>query len=257
MAKAEDRREEIAAYVMQLGQVRIDDLAEHFGVSRMTIHRHIDQLARQGMLRKLHGSVSVQPSGIYESAFRYRVTLAKAQKDALARAAMDYVEAGQVVMLDDSSTANACASLLAEVSPLTVVTNNLDTAQRLAVCDEIDLICLGGHYHATYHACIGLLCERAIAQLRANLLICSASAIRGTTCFIQDQQIVRVKQAMIASSTKRILLMDHTKFERTALNVFTDLTAFDAVLVTDGIAAPHRRQLEEAGVSLKIVKAAS
>ena len=78
MIKADERREEIANYVIKLGQVRIDELVEHFGVSRMTIHRHIDRLAHQGVLRKLHGAVTVQPSGIYESTFRYRMTVGRA-----------------------------------------------------------------------------------------------------------------------------------------------------------------------------------
>jgi DeoR/GlpR family transcriptional regulator of sugar metabolism len=60
---------------------------------------------------------------------------------------------------------------------------------------DIDLICLGGHYHATYDAHIGIICEKAFAHLRAGLLICSASATAGTTAFIQDQQVVRVKHA--------------------------------------------------------------
>ena len=64
------------------------------------------------MLRKLHGAVTVQPSGIYESTFRYRMTVGRAEKDALARAALDYVEAGQVIMLDNSTTASAVAPLL-------------------------------------------------------------------------------------------------------------------------------------------------
>src|SRR5206468_1483515 len=137
MIKADERREEIAEYVIKLGQVRIDDLVEHFGVSRMTIHRHIDQLAHQGVLRKLHGAV------------RYRVTVGRAEKDALARAAMDYVEPGQAVILDDSTTANAVAPLLLEVKPLTVITNSVSTAALLTNVDDIDFICLGGHYHRT------------------------------------------------------------------------------------------------------------
>ena len=43
--------------------------------------------------------------------------------------------------------------------------------------DDIDFICLGGQYHRTYNAYIGIVCENAISRLRANLLICSASAI--------------------------------------------------------------------------------
>jgi DeoR/GlpR family transcriptional regulator of sugar metabolism len=254
MIKADERREEIANYVIKLGQVRIDDLVEHFGVSRMTIHRHIDQLAHQGVLRKLHGAVTVQPSGIYESTYRYRMTVGRTEKDALARAVIEFIEPGQVVMLDDSTTANAAAPLLLDIKPLTIITNSMSTAELVTHADDVDFICLGGHYHHTYNAYIGIVCENSILKLRADVLICSASAISGTSAFIQDQQVVRVKQAMMASCTKRILLLDHAKFEKVALHVFEDLTVFDAVLVTDGIGEAATRQLKQAGVRLHIVR---
>jgi DeoR/GlpR family transcriptional regulator of sugar metabolism len=253
MIKADERREEIAEYIMRLGQVRIDDLVESFGVSRMTIHRHIDQLARQGVIRKLRGAVTVQPSGLYESAFRYRVTVDKEEKETLARAAIGYVEPGQAVMLDDSSTASALAPLLVDVKPLTVLTNSAASAAHLTNVDEIDFICLGGQYHRTYNAYIGIVCENAIASLRANVLFCSASAVEGTTAFIQDPQVIRVKQAMMAASLQKILLLDHTKFEKVALHVLSDLKAFDAVLVTDWLAQDRIRQIEQSGVKLRVV----
>jgi DeoR/GlpR family transcriptional regulator of sugar metabolism len=76
--KIDNRLDEIANYVIEKGEVRIDELVTYFNVSRMTIHRHIDRLAQQGVIRKLHGAVSAQPSGIYESLFRYRETVATA-----------------------------------------------------------------------------------------------------------------------------------------------------------------------------------
>lgn len=254
MIRADERREEIANYVIKLGQVRLDDLAEHFGVSRMTIHRHIDQLAHQGVLRKLHGAVTAQPSGVYESTFRYRMTVGTKEKNALARAAMDYVEAGQVVMLDDSTTTCAIAPLLLDVKPLTVISNSLSTAALLTAADDIDFICLGGQYHRTYNAYIGIVCENAVSRLRANILFCSASAITGTTTYIQDPQVIRVKQAMMAASNQRILLIDHFKFDNVALHALDELAAFDAVLVTDGIGDARAQKIEQAGVRLRIVK---
>lgn len=252
--KADGRREEIADYIMRAGQARIEDLVERFGVSRMTIHRHIDALAQQGVLRKLHGMVTVQPSGLYESAFRYRETVGKAEKDTLARAAMAYVEPGQAVMLDDSSTACALAELLPEARPLTVITNSYVSAGKLINLDEVELISLGGKYHRTYNAYIGITCEKAIASLRANTLFCSASAIDGVTAFIQDAQVTKVKQAMMASSSRKILLIDSTKFGKVALNVLSDLTAFDVVLTTDRVPEATRATLRQAGVRLEIIK---
>ncbi|CAK7259551.1 MULTISPECIES: DeoR/GlpR family DNA-binding transcription regulator [unclassified Shinella] len=252
--KADARREEIADYITRAGQARIEDLVEHFGVSRMTIHRHIDALAQQGVLRKLHGMVTVQPSGLYESTFRYRETVGKAEKEALARAAMAYVEAGQAVMLDDSSTACALADLLPEARPLTVITNSYISAGKLIEAEEVELISLGGKYHRNYNAYIGITCEKAVASLRATVLFCSASAIDGVTAFIQDAQVTKVKQAMMASSSRKILLVDSSKFGKVALNVLSDLTAFDVVLTTDRVGEADRARLKEAGVNLEIVK---
>jgi len=252
--RADRRREEIIDYITRAGQARIEELAAHFVVSRMTIHRHIDVLAGQGMLRKLHGVVTMQPSSLYESTFRYRETLNREEKQVLARAAMAYVNAGQAIMLDDSSTVCALACLLFEVSPLTVITNGFASAVNLMSSEEIELLVLGGKYSRRYNAYIGIGCEQAIAALRANVLFLSASAIDGTTAFLQDEQVTKVKQTMMACANHKILLVDSSKFGRIALHALADLTQFDAVLITDRVTEHARAYLQQAGVRLEVVK---
>lgn len=248
------RRDEIAAYVAERGEARIDELMTHFAVSRMTIHRHVEELARLGVLRKLHGAVSAQPSGVYESLYGFRETRAAAEKQALARAAMAEVAPGQVVLLDDSTTVGAMAPLLPAVKPLTVVTNSLGLAAQLAGAEEVKLISLGGEYHPTYNAFIGHLCENALAGLRVNVSICSASAVNATSALIQDPQVVRVKQAMLAAAARRVLLLDATKFGKVALHLFADLTAFDAVYCDAALPPDTARHLRDAGVRLTLVE---
>jgi DeoR/GlpR family transcriptional regulator of sugar metabolism len=252
--KMESRLEEIASYVAEKGEVRIDELVNHFGVSRMTIHRNIDRLAEQGVLRKLHGAVSAQPSGIYESLFRYREKVATAQKQALAAAALAEIRSGEVVLLDDSTTASALAPLLADLAPLTVITNSIPSSLALRDHEGIELLSTGGDYHRTYNAYIGHLCLNALRSLRVDLLVCSASAVTGTSAFIQDQQVVAVKQAMMACAHRRILLVDHTKFGKTALHLLDDLTTFDAVYVDDSLPPKTVDELKAAGVKLQLVK---
>ena len=134
------------------------------------------------------------------------------------------------MLIDDSTTANFLAPMLAKVTPLTVITNSLALASQLTDAPEITLVSLGGEYHPTYNAFIGHVCERALAGLRVNTLICSASAVSGTTALIQDAQVVRIKQAMMAAAARKILLVDSTKFGKVALHLFADLTAFDLVI---------------------------
>jgi DeoR/GlpR family transcriptional regulator of sugar metabolism len=250
---AGNRRQDIADYIVQHGEARIDELAAAFGVSRMTIHRHVDELARQGVLRKLHGAVSAQPSGVYESLFRFRAAHATAAKQALARAALAEIEPGQVVLIDDSTTVNAIGPLLPQVAPSTVVTNSLPLAEQLVGMDDLNLILLGGEYHRTYNAFIGHICESALEKIRVNLLVCSASAIDGTAALIQDPQVVRVKQAMAAVASRTVLLVDSSKFGKVALHLFADLADFDLVISDDGLPTEIAGSLRAAGVNLRIV----
>ena len=252
--KSADRRDAIASFIQQAGYVRLDEVAERFGVSRMTVHRHVEALARQGMVRKLHGAVTVQPSALYESAYRFRSSVAVEEKRALADAALAYVEAGQAIMLDDSSTVSMLADRLAEVAPLTVVTNSVAAAQKLQSVEEIDLISLGGSYSRIYHAYVGLLCEQAISRLRVHTLFLSASASLGALAYIQDQQIVRIKQAMMAVAERRILMLDSHKFERLALHALGELNAFDRVLVTSELAPARVEALRDGGVAVEVVR---
>ena len=51
------RRAEILEWLNERGSLTIDALAERFGVSTMTIHRDIDRLASDGLVRKVRGGV--------------------------------------------------------------------------------------------------------------------------------------------------------------------------------------------------------
>lgn len=51
------RRDKIVAWLAQTGTLSIEQLAQHFGVSTMTIHRDLDRLTAEGLARKVRGGV--------------------------------------------------------------------------------------------------------------------------------------------------------------------------------------------------------
>ena len=64
-------------YLLERGSVPIKELAEQFEVSLITIHRDLDELERQGVLMKLRGRVTAQPSSFFDSNVRYRLRAAR------------------------------------------------------------------------------------------------------------------------------------------------------------------------------------
>ena len=81
------RRQLISEAVMAEGSMRIEDLTERFGISLMTAHRDLDELASRGLLRKTRGIVSAAPTSLIESSAVYRSTRQEFEKRAIAAAA--------------------------------------------------------------------------------------------------------------------------------------------------------------------------
>ena len=117
------RQQRIVEHVLAQGSASAIELVELTGVSLMTVHRDVDELARRGVVRKYRGGVSAQPTSVFESHSDYRRTVRLAEKNAIADAALEMVEPGSSIMVDDSTTALALVRRLGEVGPLTVVTN--------------------------------------------------------------------------------------------------------------------------------------
>jgi DeoR/GlpR family transcriptional regulator of sugar metabolism len=70
--------------------------------------------------------------------------------------------------------------------------------------------------------------------------------------FHQSAEMVETKRAMFESAAKRILLADHTKFERRALHAMGNLSEFDAIIVDDGMAPLQVELLRSRGINIVI-----
>lgn len=251
---ASARRQAMLDYLIQAGSAQVDELADRFGVSRMTVHRDLDTLAEQGMVNKQHGGVTTRSSSVFESNFALRSHIATREKQALARAVLEEIAPGEAVMLDDSTTASELAALLPAREPLTVITNGLESIDRLKTVGGIKLITLGGDYQPRFNATFGLLCEQTLVNLRANVAILSASAILGTTAYVQDPAVTQIKRAQMAAAERRILMIHSAKFGSSALHRLADLSEFDLILIDSGLAAEHRQVLDDAGIRYRLIK---
>jgi DeoR/GlpR family transcriptional regulator of sugar metabolism len=238
-----ERRERIAEYVLERESVSARDLAARFDVSVMTVHRDLDELERQGVLRKFRGGATPQPSSLFESNVRYRLSAARAEKEAIARYALTMIEPGQAVLLDDATTT---------IAPVTVITNYLRMIKELHDAPGIRLIALGGEYAPSHDSFTGVVCNAAIASLRADLFFMSTSAVSDGFAFHQEQEIVMVKRVMLLAATKRVLLIDHSKLGKVALHRLAPLSDFDLVVVDSGASEAQLRELRDAKVPFEV-----
>lgn len=249
------RQQLIADHVLSHRSVSVPDLATLCQVSEMTIYRDIEELQRQGIVRKFRGGVTAQPSGVFESNVAYRLAAMRDEKAVIARRARDFVEPGMSVILDDATTTLALARLLGDVTPLTVATNYLETMRLVSGFRDVHLVALGGDYDRTHDSFLGVPCVDAVEALRVDAAFVSVSAVSGGHAHHQEQHIVAVKRAMLRSARRRFLLVDHSKLGRDALYRVAPLTHFDLVVVDDHASPEALAELREQGVSYEVAQA--
>lgn len=247
------RRDAVAGLVIGHGTISVAQLAEILGVSQMTIHRDLNDLASEGAIRRVRGGASAEPSAVFESSSRFRMTRQAPAKTAIARAALSHVQPGMTIMLDASTTGHALARLLEDAGPTTVITNFLETIRTVSQSRDTRLVGLGGQYDRNYDAFIGVQCLSAISSVRADVAFISVSAVSGGMAYHQEPAMVQIAQAMVASSERVILLVDSSKLGRVALHTVFPLSELDLLITDNEASLAQIRDLERHQVAFDVV----
>lgn len=240
--KREERRQAIIDILVESRAVDLDDLAMRFAVSKMTVHRDLDELEQAGVLRKVRGGATIDAGTQFESDFRFRELQEADVKRAIADAAAELVEPGMTVMINDGSMAAVLGDVLSRRKHVTVITNNAAILERAKGESGVTLIGLGGLYSPKFNAYIGIVTEQALSRLRADIAFISAPAVSGRLAYHMDEAVVRTKRAMMASCGQSCLLINNRRFGHTALHVLADLNEFGTVISDKPL--PHETSAE-------------
>ena len=120
------------------------------------------------------------------------------EKERIARTALDLIDDGDTFILDAGSTTYALALLLNTKTQITVVTNDLKIAVKLAENPKINLICTGGVARTSVFSLQGAVANLSFAILRWTRLswVRTRSIMDGTISNVNIEE-VSIKQAMI------------------------------------------------------------
>ena len=254
--RAEQRRQRMLEEIRRRSTASVEELASALDVSKMTVHRDLDLLSQQRLVRKMRGGATMLPSVLFEADYRQREQLNRAQKQRLAEAAAELIEPGMAIALDDSTTVAQIAPLLRAKRPLTVLTNSLPLMVELAEVEDLTVISVGGTYDRIARGFFGRVTEEAIGSLWIDLVIMSASAVRNCTTYYFDADIARTKQAFLDIADRKVVAFDSSKFEKSGLHKFVHLSAFDEVLIAGAVPPETWAQMVEEGVPCRHLDAA-
>jgi DeoR family fructose operon transcriptional repressor len=238
--KVAKRREAMLKAVLS-GTNDVSALCEHFGMSEATVRRDLRALADQRRILRTYGGAA--PSiGVHEpeESLDMRRESFRTQKEAIARAAMAHVQAGDTIFLDGGTTTAALARCLVARRDVHVVTNNLLAVGILAPT-EVNVTLVGGNVRPSSMSTLGPLALVALDRMSFDKVFLGADGVvagRGL-CEATAEQ-AWLKERIIRQAASVVVLVTSDKLGHSSQQHWTPLER-DWTLITD--AAPDAIEL--------------
>jgi DeoR family fructose operon transcriptional repressor len=250
---ADERHTEVLRLIATEGRVESPRLTTLFGVSAESVRKDLAHLEARGLLRRVHGGAVAADASRTEPDIADRDDHA-AEKNAIARCALQFVPAGGTLLLDAGTTTLRLAEMLPGTAELVVYTNAVPVMTAL-MRRGVDVVLLGGRIRPPTMAAVGPLTVQALAQVNADVAFLGTNAVafdRGLTT--PDAEEAAVKHHMLAAARQRVFLADSSKFGHRSHARHATLSDVDILVTDPGVGAAQRRRLEDAGVTVEVAR---
>ncbi|MEL7208578.1 MAG: DeoR/GlpR family DNA-binding transcription regulator [Actinomycetota bacterium] len=248
-----ERQREIVALTLQDSRVEVADLADRFGVTTETIRRDLSDLQRQRVVRRVHGGAVPWEVSRFEPLLSVRSDQQDAEKRSIARLALDELPPAGTVLVDSGSTLTRFGEALTSELELRVLTNSLPTAQALAENGSIEVVVIGGKVVKNTMAMVDAEAVAAVEAVTVDALFISCDGLspaNGLSTPYRDE--AALKQAMIRSARRVVVLADHSKFGHDHFKRFAEWSDVDVLITDRGADQAMVTEIEARGTSVRV-----
>lgn len=228
-----ERRAEIMAIITRDKSVRVNELSEKFEVTEETIRRDLDKLDKEGKVKKTYGGAVLEDLVSEDPSFSDRLKFNMKEKQLIAKYADQFIDDGETVFIDMSTTALELVKQVDQNKKFTVITNSLNALVELSQRKNITLITIGGTFNESTLSMEGPMTTKFIDYYFVDKTFFSVKGISKERGIMDSKEhLADIKRHMINNAKEVILLADSSKFNHYALMNVVDLEEVD-FLVTD------------------------
>ena len=256
MLSIAERHKYILDKLNEYGFVRIADVADELGVTKVTIRNDVKILESRGLLYKVHGSARLANPHIADRDLETKSHLNRDAKQRIASRAVELIGESDSIMISAGSTAYALAEAILASAPhgvLNVVTPFLKVSELLCTLDSVRVEQLGGVIHRKSCATLGENASLALSNIVCSKFFVGVDGIDPdfgiTTSTIEEAQL---SHKMMKASSKTVVLADSSKFGQRGFGHIASLEEVDIIITDDGITREMREVIESAGIELII-----
>ncbi len=253
---AEERKQLIVELINKEIKTTVANLCDKFSVSPATIRNDLRELELAGLLKRTHGgAISNKKKASFELNSYQKEVENIDKKMAIARAAENYIQEGDIIAIDTGTTTLELAKLLKGRKNITVVTNDLEIALYLERNSEVEVIITGGSIRRNFHSTIGLIALNSLNELSVDRSFIAANSVsikRGAmTPNIEQAQI---KERLVEFAGEVILLLDSSKLGKASFAKFADLKDIDLIITDKDAPSDIVEHITKIGVSVELAE---
>ncbi|PKM68286.1 MAG: DeoR/GlpR transcriptional regulator [Firmicutes bacterium HGW-Firmicutes-2] len=250
-----ERRKEIAQIIKKEKAVRVNQLSEQFDVTEETVRRDLEKLENEGILKRTYGGAVLDNLVSDDLPYTDREKVNMDQKRLIAKYASQLVDEGETIFIDASTSA---LEVIKQVDPrihITVITNSLNAIHQLNQYSHINLIGVGGNLNDQTFSFEGPMTARFIDHYYADKIFFSVKGISKERGLMDSREsLAELKSHMIANSKEVILVIDASKFNRSALIRIIETGAVDTVITEFSLDKSWKSYFDNQGVRVIIAK---
>ncbi len=250
-----ERKQEIVKLIMKQKSIKVNDLSLLYNVTEETIRRDLEKLENENILKRTHGGAVIIETPGEDLSFFERVKEHIDDKRKLAKHVAEFVKDGDTIMLDSSTTALEVGKAIQDHRQVTILTNSLNACLELSSNSQFRIISSGGILNTKTMSFEGPAAVKGLNHYCADKVIFSCKGIDLDKGIMESSEYVaEIKQEMIRSAKQVILVVDQSKFDKTALVRMDDFSQVDVMVTNFPMDERWMNKLEEHNIQVIVIE---
>ncbi len=247
------RLRDMEQYILEKDTVTMEELKEHFKISMNTTRLDVAQLVEKGMVRKVYGGVcSVHKNSLIP--FEEREEKNKNAKMTVGREAAELVDDGDIIYVDSGTTTMYLLDYLGDKKDVTILTNNLNAINRSLPFYNLNVISLPGTLERKTNSFVSADTVRTIERYNINKAFMASSGLSETGIITTSSPLeFEIKKAAMENSNYKYLMIDSTKFGKSALLTFATVNDMSRIVI-DKIPDGMEELQKRSSVDIRVAK---
>ncbi|WP_311491511.1 DeoR/GlpR family DNA-binding transcription regulator [uncultured Anaerococcus sp.] len=166
----DQRQAKLVEIINEKKKISVNDLAEIFAVSTVTMRKDLTDLDSAGLIRRTHNFAEL----IDDDSISQKLSFHFKEKTEIAQKAVDLVSDGETIMVESGSCCAIFAKKLAETKKnITIITNSIFIADYIRD-SSVQVIVIGGIYQAKSQVLIGPVLAESVKNYKVDKLFIGA-----------------------------------------------------------------------------------